>query len=633
MSSKIKTLDNQTINQIAAGEVIENPASVVKELVENSLDAQATEILVEIKAGGRQLIRVIDNGFGMSEADALKCLERHATSKIRKAEDLYSISSMGFRGEAIPSIASISKFHLTTCREEGDAYSLLVEGGQLIRCQPAARTTGTTVEVHSLFYNTPARKKFLKSIASDTREIHKLLSTLSLGNPQIKFQLISQGKTMLNVSRWTKDETNEGLGTRISEILGKGFFAALSPLDYEEGPIHICGFIGDPAYNRHNRTGQYTFINGRPVFAPFISSVILEAYGTRISAGRFPVFVLNLSLPGDLVDVNVHPQKREVRLQQQVLLKDLFIRAVHQAFQKQKPHLSQEPSLEDLPWETSSPQPTFLSPSTNNTHSSDLSFKNSTFIEPSPKVPLPPPPPSRQQTLPSPLPWESSLSEVGPSISSIPSQEVELPLTPPSQKTSYEAVTTTRNYVLAKSHNTLNEGDSDIFFIDQRAAHRRILFEALLNNCTQTAESQALLFPVTVELSLNDSQALHEHLTDLKAMGFSIQIFGKNTFMIDALPQLIEASAIEDLLSSLVSHYKEISQENPFEGEKRKTLAAAACKAAIHKNHLLTLEEAQSLIKQLTACQVPLHCPQGKPILVAMTQEEIAKKFQRNAFL
>src|ERR1700733_11151590 len=318
MPSRIGVLDEHTINQIAAGEVIENSASVVKELLENAIDAGSTEISVEIKAGGRQLIRVTDDGCGMCRDDAILCLERHATSKIRNLEDVYSIGTMGFRGEAIPSIASISKMTILTCEEEGKEGTLvMVDGGKIINCVSAARSRGTTIEIKSLFFNVPVRKKFQRSPTYDGIEILKVVSIQALAHPEIKFQLIHNQNHELSLMSQTNEDFLSQLGGRVSSVVGSEFKAGLKTASFDKEKYHVQGFLGLPTYTRHNRTGQYLFINRRAVFSPFISYAVREGYGTSLATNRHPVYVLHLTLPGYLIDVNVHPQKREVRLHQE----------------------------------------------------------------------------------------------------------------------------------------------------------------------------------------------------------------------------------------------------------------------------------------------------------------------------
>ncbi|MCC5832234.1 MAG: DNA mismatch repair endonuclease MutL [Chlamydiales bacterium] len=322
---RIRLLNETTINQIAAGEVIENPASVVKELVENSLDSGALSVSIETRGSGRALIRVSDNGCGMSHDDLLLALERHATSKLTEIEDLDSLATLGFRGEALPSIASVSKVSIHSAnREEG--HELRAEAGRILDIRLKPRQQGTTVEVKSLFFNVPVRKKFQKSVGSDRSDIRKVLTNMALCHPQTGFSWISDGEEQFSLP------ADASLQERIPLLLGELFAEGMLPVEHCSGSLQLSGFIGRPSLHRPNRGGQYLFINGRGVLSPFVSQCILEGYGTRLSTHRYPLFVLHLSLPPSLIDVNVHPQKREVRLRAEKELGSFILEAVDRSF-------------------------------------------------------------------------------------------------------------------------------------------------------------------------------------------------------------------------------------------------------------------------------------------------------------
>jgi DNA mismatch repair protein MutL len=312
---KIRVLSEETINQIAAGEVVENPAAVVKELVENAIDARATHIRVEVKGGGFQKICVIDDGCGMEREDALLALERHATSKICSVDDLQNLGTMGFRGEALASMGAVARMTLITAVQEG--VKIDVEGGRVVSLAVSARTRGTTVEVEDLFYNVPARKKFQKSTAASNSDIHRVMSALSLAHPEIGFELVG----VFSVPR-------QGLKERIQEVLGDEFVKSAIAIDHGG----VTGFVAAPQNSRSNRTGQYLFINRRSVVAPSVAFAVKDALGTQISNDRYPMFVLHFELAAHLVDVNVHPQKKEVRFQDEAGVKRLFRESVARAF-------------------------------------------------------------------------------------------------------------------------------------------------------------------------------------------------------------------------------------------------------------------------------------------------------------
>jgi DNA mismatch repair protein MutL len=326
--SHIRVLSEQTINQIAAGEVIENPASVVKELIENSLDAGASKIVIEIKGGGFQMIRISDDGSGMDKDDALLCFERHATSKIKEVEDLSRLSTMGFRGEALASIAAITQLTLVTAQKEGTKVE--VEGGRIVHAGPYSRAQGTTVEVRALFYNVPARKKFQKTAQASNAEIHRLVMTLSLAHPEVSFELHSNETVVFSATGYPGMKFSEQLKLRIQEALGDSFAAV--PIDFEG----VLGYVGSPQETRPNRSGQFIFINRRAVASPMISFTVRDGFGTRIDAGRHPIFILHLDLDAHLVDVNVHPQKREVRFQDEAGLRRKILNAISSGFGEKK---------------------------------------------------------------------------------------------------------------------------------------------------------------------------------------------------------------------------------------------------------------------------------------------------------
>lgn len=578
MSSKIRVLTDHTINQIAAGEVIENPASVVKELVENSMDAGATEICVEIKGGGRQLIRVTDNGCGMNQDDALLCLERHATSKIREVDDLFSIGTMGFRGEAIPSIAAISKFTLMTRPVEGESNSVgtmvIVDGGKVIKCCPVACASGTSIEIKSLFFNVPVRKKFQKSPIFDANEICKVLSVLALGNPHVKFELINNEKSSL-VAPIGK------LADRISSVLGAEFYDAMLPLEATKGECVLEGFIGLPTFTRQNRTGQYLFVNKRAVYSPFISYMIREGYGPAIGSHRHPVFVLNLSMPGNLVDVNVHPQKKEVRIRQEYLLKEMIVHAVEKAMSAGYEPTYFEPSAPvfELP---KIPEITFSKFESNYTFSS-------------PYIPSPAPTPKViEKDLPLPFFEKQQSLNIPKVIATIPS------------------------YIIVDPASFDKFGNEGLCLVDQRASHARIIFEKLsTENKDKGIPMQSLLIPYT----LHSITLLSEQIELLNSFGISIRECGPHSFLIDAIPQAFGNTDVKEFVEEIAQNLQAYSDKTVHQ------IAGAASRAAVSRNKRLSFEEAQALLNQLMRCQLPYQCPFGKPTMKWISSDQLSKQF------
>lgn len=641
MTSKIRILSEHTINKIAAGEVIENPASVVKELVENSIDSGASEICVEIKGGGRQLIRVSDNGSGMGSDDALLCLERHATSKIREVEDIYSIHTMGFRGEAVPSIASISKFTILTSlsgAEEGTM--VMVEGGNILQTCPVARHPGTTIEVKSLFFNIPVRKKFQKSPMHDSNEIFKLFSNIALGNPHIKFQLISNQETLLLTPSYPQNSSlQEKLQQRIASVLGDDFLSGLCPIEGMENDFKLAGFIGLPSFTRHNRTGQHLFINQRAVLSPLVSFAVRDGYGTALMTNRHPVYVLHLTLPGGLIDVNVHPQKREVRLRQEQAIRDMIIRSVEQAL-RQTGSFSLD-GLAGYPEnmaENSAPSytslaPTFCTPSPSTSYWIEKPQPDASFEMP-PQVPFPEKKPLSESLEPT---FFTKNSEYLPLFNS---KEVsakmavaESPVFFSAQPLHVTVLTTLKQYILLDGMGLC--GKEGLCLVDQRAAHARVIYEKLLNyaqtdkdGTLEHFEAQNLLIPYTFETTPIEARVLVEQIDYLNRIGIGIHQSAPNAFSIDAIPQIFGNSDLSQLISNIVQSMRETGDQSGFKKEREKQIALAASRAAISQNKRLSIEEAQALINQLIRCQTPSQSPLGRPTWIQIGYEELSKRFQ-----
>jgi DNA mismatch repair protein MutL len=642
MAAKIRVLSDHTINQIAAGEVIENPASVVKELVENSIDAGATDICIEIQGGGRQLIRISDNGCGMNSDDALLCLECHATSKLKDVDDIHTISTMGFRGEAIPSIASISKFNILTCPPAKDDYTqqfgtmVIVDGGKLLSCTPAARSQGTTIEVKSLFFNVPVRKKFLRSPAVDANEIHKTVSLIALGYPTIKFQLISDGKSLLSTQAADKNDSKDQLQGRIEDVLGHDFVQNTTYINESSNGITIEGMVGLPSYTRHNRTGQYLYINRRAVVSPLIAYAVKDGFATSIDSGRFPVFVLNLSLDGSWVDVNVHPQKREVRLRQEQMIRELVVRAVRNSLSHQ--HASTESTYQPAPvspvfaaaFLTKDPRPSFAS-------SDAWEFKPKAALEYATA-------PTEHFAVAPPTSWgtpslQPKASVVAPQIDRFTSPSLSLPEPSPSTP---KIAATIPGYLIIDGHaqhpfiekGCRFPGKGGVILIDQRNAHARIIFEKLSSqDHGSTVAQQSLLIPHTIERSPHESERLRLALPLLHKMGIRIEEFGQNTFIIDALPQVFGNSNIDLLIQEVVNDSGSTSGNDAGDSailkEHAKRISLAASRAAVSSTRKLSPEEGHTLLTQLTKCQQPYQCPAGKPVLVQISTDDLARLFQK----
>lgn len=627
MPQKIRVLDELTINQIAAGEVIENPASVVKELVDNSIDAGATEICVEIKGGGRQLIRITDNGCGMNADDALLCLERHATSKISNVDDIQSLFTMGFRGEAIPSIASISKFTLITAQNNIDqeigsvtGTMVIVDGGKVIQCCPAARSPGTTIEVHSLFFNVPVRKKFQKSPSVDVTEIQKMLSLLALANPYITFQLISDGKTLLKTSYNNRSELIEDLSDRIPEVLGKEFARALIPVDVTSPDFSLKGYVGVPTFNRNNRTGQHLFINRRPVYSQIISFAVKEGYGPSLAPNRYPVFVLHLDIPGDLVDVNVHPQKKEVRLRQEQQIREKITQAVEDALSANSGAFTSElmPSFACLE------VPTHYAVEEKKEFIIDKPIETEKSWSDSYK----------SFDLPKKTPLNNSYKAIvqeEPSLFSNQTQEIK-------PVNAVKIIGTIPRYIIIDANSLSYDATSPIYnqtwgglcLIDQKAAHSRVIYEKLIESQDTNKEIQPLLVPYVFEVTPLEGALLKENNDELKKLGIEIHQTSPNSYTLDALPAIFGNTD----LSRFVSEILLCLNESKFEGFKEfeRKISYGASQAAISQKVRLNSEEAQKLVESLFSCKYPYQCPLNKSTMIYITPEELLKKFSRGSY-
>lgn len=591
MVSKIRILPDAVINQIAAGEVIANPASVVKELVENAIDANATEITIEIKAGGRSLIRISDNGCGMNKDDALLCLERYGTSKLRHFDDLQSLKSMGFRGEAVPSIASISKLTLITALHDSqDGTMVVVEGGKLLNCFSIIRSPGTTFEVKSLFYNVPVRKKFLKSPSHDSAEILKVTSLLALANPKVGFILIEDQKEILN----SKAINEDSFDAKVKDIFGIDFLENLISINHQEGAYHLQGKIGLPTFHRQNRSGQYLFINGRAVISPFISQAVKDGYGTAIPSQRHPVFLLYLQMEPALVDVNVHPQKKEVRLSEEAVIRDFIVQVTMKALQNtvQPPFFSENAFT--VPFETPERFPEKFHLDSNVT----LESYRSKYSE---KV---------DWILPDPLPEEKN---------------VEKTLFPPQpHPTTYRVVATIPGYIFAE------KGEGTIYLVDQKRAHQKVLFENFkkqIDSKESAITMHQLLVPYTLEVNKSEASTLKQWLPLLNAIGISVREFGDNTFLVDSIPDAFKHQDVARLLAEILDDLQEFQLSQSVQNVQDKYLSQLSSRLSLSAQTRLSFYEAQSLLDQLIACAVFDLSPQGKPILMQIHRDSIAKIF------
>lgn len=657
--NRIRLLPEQVANQIAAGEVVERPASVVKELVENALDAEATRISVEIQAGGRSLVRVIDDGVGMSRDDALLCLERHATSKIRRAEDLAAIATMGFRGEALPSIASVSRFTLTTRERNGDSLEgtqIIIAGGKMLEVKAAGAATGTTVEVRQLFFNLPARRKFLRTEETESAHIQHYLTLAALAFPEVAFSFQKDGRQLWQLPGVKSGQDIPARLTALRERLRALYgsetklltvdfsvrlqdpgeandlvnedanFDTATPLREEAGSLfRLWGFMGAPGASRSTREDQHLFVNRRPVENRGLNFALLEGYHTSLMKGRYPVCCLFLEIDPAAVDVNIHPAKREVKFHREADVRRLVAQAVRQTLLEF--HSSQTRG-DSRPVEA---KPPLATPSVQNPAATVLPVAQHALPNfpqaLKPRAAEPPAPQTQQPALQMgfrPAPSSPNIESTRPTAPTAPTAS-------PSPAVPLLNVPLRLVGVIGRLYVVL-ESDRGLVLLDQHAAHERILFEQMLSRLEQNgqAASQKLLLPETVELSARDANFLREQLGVLTRLGVGLSEFGERTFLLDALPPLVKATDGRRFVIELVDELKAAGQEVNSLRLGEHTVAKTVCRHAIKANDPLTGPELENLIEDLRHCAMPYTCPHGRPTLIEMNYRELEKKFGRS---
>ncbi|HUI07128.1 MAG TPA: DNA mismatch repair endonuclease MutL [Verrucomicrobiae bacterium] len=597
--NRIRLLAEHVANQIAAGEVVERPASVVKELVENSLDAEATRLTIIVKNGGKSLISVADDGFGMSRDDALLALERHATSKISRAEDLHSIRSLGFRGEAIPSIAAVSRFTLTT-RERSTLGGTQIEmaGGKILSVKDVGAAEGTLIEVRNLFFNLPARRKFLRSEPTERAHIEHIVTLCALAHPAVAVRLVVDEKELFNLA------PSADLRSRLRELYGAQLVEQLVPVGKDIGartsrraepdggsagaspsPIQVHGYIGKPGVSRGDRSQQHLFVNGRPVESKGINFALLEGYHTALMKGQYPVTFLFIDIDPDLVDVNIHPTKREVRFRDEFAVRQCVIDAVRRAIEPRgggsSPLRPVGRSFGPMPERGSGVSAAPVHGLT------DSALRRGGDAPPTELMP-PPPADVRAEG----GPWRI-LGVIG------------------------------QLYVLMESP----EG---LVLMDQHAAHERVLFEKILRELeADAAPSQKLLLPVTLELDARDAVFLESNLKTLHKLGIGISEFGDKTFLIDSLPPYFQLENLPQTFRNIVDELRQTGEEVHARRLGEDKIATTVCRHAVKAHDPLKGEELRALLQQLQKCELPYTCPHGRPTMIQISYAELEKKFGR----
>jgi len=623
--NRVKLLSEQVANQIAAGEVVERPASVVKELVENALDAGATKIEVEVKAGGRSLIRVTDDGHGMSRDDALMSLERHATSKITCAEDLASIGTMGFRGEAVPSIASVSRFTLTSRLAEAEGGTeIAVNGGKMMAVKDTGAAVGTAVEVRSLFFNLPARRKFLRTEETERAHVQRTLTLMALAHPEVAFtlrhndrevwRLLAEGGTgAAALERRLRALWGEGL--RLIEIDCAGELDR-RPFDEDDAPPKACrvwGFIGAPGVSRSNREHQHVFVNQRPIDNVGLGMALREGYHTALMKGKYPVCCLFLEIEPAEVDVNIHPAKREVKFHREREVRRFVAEAVKEGLAN---FHSQE--LEDRSQKIESAVAGSFGLEATDVSAEPLTEQKSLDMGFST-----PPSPVHKEDAAALVPQAPILNSQPPPTT--PDSPPPTPPSPPLLKVPLKILG-----VVGKLYVVL-ESDRGLVLMDQHAAHERVLYEQLLEQMQrEETASQKLLLPETVELSATDAQFVTEQVETLSRLGVGISAFGERTFLLDALPPFVKVKDTKNFVLTLIDELKAAGAGVNSMRLGEAMVIMTVCRQAIKANDALAGPELEKLLEDLRRCTMPYTCPHGRPTLIEMSYPELEKKFGRS---
>jgi DNA mismatch repair protein MutL len=680
---RIHLLSETVANQIAAGEVVERPASVVKEMLENSLDAGATRIKISVEAGGKKLIQITDNGCGMVRDDAMLAFERHATSKIKNTEDLLSIATLGFRGEALPSIASVSRLRLETRAEEEAAGTVVeINGGKIARVEEAGLPLGTSITVRDLFFNVPARKKFLKAESTELSHIASLVTHYALAHPEKHFELHSATNAMLVAPPVA------GYSERVYQVFGKETLdqliavAALQPLERvglpqpppwrrketdedgeeipnpEPGEMRIHGFVSKPEIQKLNRNSIFVFVNGRTIRDRLIQHALTEAYRNIIPPTVYPVVLLFLELPAAEVDVNVHPSKTEVRFRQQSVMHDFVRDTVRAALMKARPvpqfvtemraHATASQALTSGMLTPGALTPGALDPSAAWDPADGAGFAGpSKSLLPAEyarngapdsaaasgfalQAPVPPPISQRFQ-------FEGGIAvEANAAVSlargadAIPDNGCAPALDVSEEEPTLSSLGTLKPLGQIRNSFILAVNEDGLWIVDQHVAHERVLFERVLKQrAVQKVESQRLLMPIVLELSPAQQAAFTEISDELQHNGFEAEPFGARSVAVKVAPAGVDASAVEHMLHELLDQFSREEQSLNLEKIRARIAASIACHAAIKVNMPLEQNKMEWLLTELAKTDHPMSCPHGRPVVLRYSVKDIQKAFKR----
>jgi DNA mismatch repair protein MutL len=614
---RIRLLPEIVASQVAAGEVVERPASVVKELIENSLDAGAQKIDIIIRRGGISLVRVIDDGCGMDRDDALLSLERHATSKIRSAADLQAVATLGFRGEALPSIASVSRFRLTT--RETDAIAgteIIINGGKLEVVRDGGEAPGTQVEVRSLFYNLPARRKFLRSENTESRNIEHQIHLQAIGHPQIAFSLLRDDRVLFRVPAAAT------LSDRIRDLYGAELLERLVEVNGTPSrESRISGFIGQAGLSRQTKAQQLIFVNGRAIESSLITAAVREGYHTALMKGQYPVTFVFLELDPATVDVNVHPAKREVRFRDPSGVREEIVRCIQETLQGRRAE-----------WQEKFRAPVSSQTTVDGKAAPDLTLRPEVSAPEESHRELPHLTPATNH------PLTVGVALAGGDLSAVASAKADdsgrvvnarqapspIPAKRYSNQREFQIIG-----VLSKLY-VLMENADGLVLVDQHAAHERILFEELRRRMEeQGVPSQKLLLPQTFDVPPRDADWIERNLSILQKMGIGIESFGPDTFKIDSVPSFLNVSDPSQFMRKVIDDLKSAGNSASAMRLGEEMIAKSVCRHAVKANDPLRYPEVEKLIRDLLDCDLPYCCPHGRPTMIQISLAELEKKFGR----
>lgn len=636
--SKIRILPDALASQVAAGEVVERPAAVIRELVENSLDAGSTHITVEVQRGGTAMIRVVDDGCGMNREDALLSIERHATSKIRTKEDLAAILTFGFRGEALPSIASVTRFRIATREKEAlSGTEVEINGGKLSSVKDYGGAAGTLIEARSLFFNVPARRKFLRTEATEYSHIEQQFIVHAMAHPEVTFTLIRDGAVAFHLPA-TKDALE-----RVRGLVGDQLASRLIKVEpTEHKGIRVWGYIGGPGLSRSNRQQQITFLNGRPIESSSINYGLREGFHTSLMKGQHPVTVLFIEMNAEGYDINVHPAKREVRFHDGFAVRDALAKAVSRALEAANKlpqgHVPPSQMARPLPPQIAVPQqqsfalhtpaaPLALKPEVS------ISMPASRPAAPPARMLMPASAPTPTPVFESPEPIKPSFVEPAkpaPERGAAPEQAPEAEVQPESPR----EVEMPRFRILGVLHRLyiLLESDEGLVLMDQHAAHERVNFEKMRRAMEQGGvPSQRLLMPLTLQVTPRDADILRRHQETLARLGIEVEPFGPNIFKVEALPTFLKTDDPVTWLDQVIEELQTLSAKGSSLRLGEDMIATTVCRHSIKANDKLAMPEIEALLRDLFACEMPYCCPHGRPTLIQMSLKELEKKFGRAA--